>query len=141
MKAWHWLLILLPALLGGCTGLEAAVIVDGASVAVFGRDVVDIGVSAVTGRDCSVVRLDRRQPYCAPREQLPGPPPFCSRTLADVTCWVNPEKFPIQPRQVVDAPAPTKEQAQQITARWPKSLNLLTPTRDFFRSKRIGRSL
>ena len=128
------LILAVPGGVGGCTGLIAAVpeafpagialAVEGTSVAVFGRGVVDIGVSAVTGRDCSIVRLDRRQTYCAPREQLPGPPPLCSRTLAGVTCWVDPETFPIRPRQVADTPEPTKEQVQRVEGRWPTSVNL-----------------
>ena len=119
--------VLLPMLLfivSGCAAGQALVGVEVASVAVFGRDVVDIGVSAITGRDCSVVRLDRRQPYCAAREQLPGQPPFCTRTLGNVQCWTDPERFASTPRQIVDTPALTAEQAGQVTARWPKALNL-----------------
>ena len=129
MSPWRCLpfvLILpLPALLGGCVTAAVLGAADGATVAVFGRDVVDIGVSAVTGRDCSVVRLDRRQPYCAPREHLPPEALLCSRTLADVTCWVNPEVFAVRPHQVADTPAPTREQVRQIEGRWPKSLTSL----------------
>ena len=110
--------------LTGCVAAEALVGVEAASVAVFGRDVVDIGVSAVTGRDCSVVRLDRRQDYCAPREHLPGPPPFCTRTLGTVQCWADPEHFASAPRPLADAPALTAEQVRQVEARWPKSLNV-----------------
>ena len=125
MVRWRWLPILLLPWLGGCVAAEALVGVEAASVTVFGRDVVDIGVSAVTGRDCSVVRLDRRQTYCAPRETLPEKPPYCSRTLADVQCWADPDSFAVIPRQVADAPALTPEQVGQLQARWPKSLNLL----------------
>ena len=109
----------------GCAVGEALVGVEAASVAVFGRDVVDIGVSAISGRDCSVVRLDRKQPYCAPREKLPGPEPFCTRTLANVQCWTDPEHFASTPRTIVDTPELTPEQAGQVTARWPKMLNVL----------------
>ena len=116
-------LLLLPCL-SGCVAAEAAIGVEAASVAVFGRDVVDIGVSAISGRDCSVVRLDRKQPYCATREEVPPSPLLCSRTLADVQCWVDPEHFPSQPRQIADTPGLTAEQTQQVKARWPKSLNL-----------------
>ena len=135
------LILAASAGLGGCDGglsalttvpaaypvalpLGIALAVEGTSVAVFGRGVVDIGVSAVTGRDCSIVRLDRHQTYCAAREQLPGPSPLCSRTLGGVTCWVDPDKFPIRPQQVADTPEPTKEQVQRVEGRWPTSLNL-----------------
>ncbi len=121
---WRILPILLLPGLAGCVAGEAVVGVEAASVAVFGRDVIDIGVSAISGRDCSVVRLDRKQPYCAAREELPPPPPFCSRTLANVQCWADPEHFPSQPRQIADTPGLTVEQTEQVKARWPKSLNL-----------------
>ena len=93
-------------------------------MAVFGRDIVDIGVSAVTGRDCSIVHLDRQQDYCSPREHLPRADPYCSRTLGNVQCWSDPESFASRPRQIVDTPAITPEQERQITSRWPKTLNL-----------------
>ncbi len=105
--------------------LAIAVAVEGTSVAVFGRGVIDIGVSTITGRDCSIVRLDRRQTYCAPREQLAEPPPLCSRTLGGtVTCWVDPENFPLRPRQVADTPGPTREQVREVKSSFPVDLNI-----------------
>ena len=117
-------LAVLAGPLGGCVAAAAVAGVDVASVAVFGRDIVDIGVSAVTGRDCSIVHLDRQQDYCAPHEHVPLAEPFCTRTLADVQCWSNPESFVTLPRQIVDTPSLTAEQRRQITSRWPKTLNL-----------------
>jgi hypothetical protein len=117
-------LVLLVGPLGGCIAAAAVAGADAATVAIFGRDVVDIGVSAVTGRDCSVVRLDRQQDYCAPREHAPLADPYCSRTLGDVQCWSNPETFVIPPRQIADTPALTNDQRKQITSRWPKALNI-----------------
>jgi hypothetical protein len=105
--------------------LAIAVAVEGTSVAVFGRGVLDMGVSAITGRDCSIVRLDRRQSYCAPREQLAEAPPLCSRTLGgNVTCWVDPQNFPIQPRQVADTPGETREQVREVKSNFPVDLNV-----------------
>ena len=92
--------LLAVAPLAGCAGAAVYGGVEGASVAVFGRGLLDIGVSAVTGRDCSIVRLDRQQPYCAPRDRLPDAPPFCTRTLGRVECWADPERFTTLPRQV-----------------------------------------
>ena len=115
---------LLAGPLGGCVAAAAVGGVEAGSVAVFGRDVVDIGVSAVTGRDCSIVHLDRKQDYCAPHEHVPLADPYCSRTLANVQCWSNPENFANPPRQIVDTPSITPEQRRQITSRWPKTLNI-----------------
>ena len=116
-----WLLL---GLLGGCAGAEAVVAVEATSDMVFGRGVADIGVSAVTGRDCSAVRLDKGLPYCAPRGTLPPPPPFCTKTIGSVTCWANPQDFVSLPHQVADTPALTAEQTKLIKARWPAFLNL-----------------
>ncbi len=90
----------------------------------LGRGVVDVGTSAVTGKDCSIVRLDKGQSYCAPRERLPGAPPFCTQTLGSVQCWANPEAFGILPHDIADAPDLTPDQKRNVAARWPKSLNL-----------------
>ncbi len=125
MRAITPLLLLLPALLSGCALAAGAVAgADAASVAVFGRGIVDGGVSAVTGKDCSIVRLDRGQNYCAPRERLPAEPLFCSQTLGTVTCWSNPDIFVQPPHELADTPAMTAEQTRSVLARWPKSLNL-----------------
>ena len=112
--------LVLAGSLGGCVGVAAVGGVEAASVAVFGR-----GVAAITGRDCSIVRLDRRQDYCAPREHIPLAEPFCTRTLGDVQCWQDPEHFASLPHSIIDTPAVTPDQARQITSRWPKSLNLV----------------
>lgn len=59
--------------LGACHSVPIApvgalVVADGVSVAVFGRDLIDIVVSGVSGSDCSVVRLEQRKSYCRPEE-------------------------------------------------------------------------
>lgn len=117
------LLLLLPATLGGCAAAVVAAGVEAGSVAVFGRGVVDIGVSAVTGRDCSVVHLDRREDYCAPREAV-AETPYCTRTLGVAQCWANPDAFGTPPRQLADNPALTRTQLRSLRAPWPKSLAL-----------------
>ncbi len=118
------LVLLLPAALDGCAGAVALAGVEAASVTVFGRDVVDIGVSAITGKDCSLVRLDRQQTYCAARNQLPGPAPYCTQTLGMAQCWSNPEAFTTLPRQLADTPAPTADQARQAATGWLGVLNV-----------------
>lgn len=111
-------------LLAGCAhgALGPLVVAETASVVVFGRGVGDIAVSAVTGRDCSIVRLDRGLTYCAP-DEAPRPAQFCSRSLGTVDCWTNPEAFAVRPRGVADTPGPTAAQEGYRAARWPKALN------------------
>lgn len=115
---------LLPLLLlAGCSHRSPGPLVaaEAASVVVFGRGMGDIAVSAVTGRDCSIVRLDRGQTYCAP-EDAPRPAQFCSRSLGTVDCWANPDAFAVRPRGVADSPAPTAAQQAYRAAPWPKAL-------------------
>lgn len=88
-----WLLILpllLPLLLGGCQALAPVAIAGGATVAAIGRSPVDLVASLATGRDCSVVRLDRRESYCAPAETPPAAEPFCTMSLGRADCWIIP---------------------------------------------------
>jgi hypothetical protein len=131
MLEWRMprLLPLLLLILSGCadwrepTGAFAAA--NAASVVVFGRSVPDMAASAVTGRDCSVVRLDQGKTYCKPPELPPALPPYCTRSLGIPDCWANPEALPNHPPELADGPRTLNaEQERDRTARWPKSLNL-----------------
>lgn len=113
----HRILPLLLLLLPGCEPLAVGAAVTAGSVAVIGRTPVDAVVSAATGRDCSVVRLDRGQDYCKAEEAPPAPPPFCTRSLGRVDCWTAP--LPGR-RGVADGPAVlTEAQEANRTRRWP----------------------
>ena len=90
------------------------------SVVGIGRTPVDAAVSLASGRDCSVVRLDRGQSYCRPVvEPPPAPPPYCTRSLGRVDCWREPPlALPMQ-RGVADGPTTlTAEQEAHRTRRW-----------------------
>lgn len=120
---------LLLALLFGISGcahwatpVGALAAVEVASVVVFGRGIADIGVSAISGRDCSIVRLDRGLTYCAPPDAPIDAGPFCTHSLGVVDCWINPEALAMPQQRVSDGPAPTAAQEQYRHARWPKSL-------------------
>jgi hypothetical protein len=90
------------------------------SVATIQRTPMDAMYSLVTGRDCSVVRLDEGKTYCRPVEPKPEPPPFCTRTLGSITCWKDPATVPGQPRGVADGPSGlTAEQEADRVRRWP----------------------
>ncbi len=95
----------------------------GLDVAIFHRTAPDLVYSAVTGRDCSLVRLDRGESYCRPVE-LPVPPqPYCTRSLGTVDCWAHPELMVNLPPEVAQGPrALTPEQNSARLARWPADL-------------------
>lgn len=117
-------LISLPALSGcGAAFVEPAgafVAASAATVPVFGRTVPDIVYSAISGRDCSMVRLDQGRSYCRPTDPPLSAQPFCTRSLGDVQCWANPEALgPAAGKSVADAAPPTAEQEAYRTRRWP----------------------
>jgi hypothetical protein len=124
MRADLRLIILIPPLLLAGCGPEtpivagAAGVVAAASIPVFHRTPVDMVVSAVTGRDCSVVNLDKGEQYCHPKERPPSEPEFCTRSLGVPDCWKDPSKVPNNPRELADGPrALTPE--QERTTSWP----------------------
>ncbi len=118
------LAVLLGPALSACGPEPVAALagVEIATVAVFGRGLVDIGVSAVSGRDCSIVRLDRGLTYCEPK-QIPVREAYCTRTLAAVDCWASPAVLPTPRPGVGYTPPPTKAQLRYRDAPWPKTLN------------------
>ena len=128
MAGMRGLMLVSVLLLPGCAGwgepTGALAGMDMVSVMVFGRGFVDLGVSAVSGRDCSIVRLDQGKTYCAPRDAPERSVPYCTRSLGVVDCWADPGLLPGAPRrEVADTPGPTPEQLRYRAASWPKSLN------------------
>ncbi len=102
----------LPAIVAGATAVG--------SVTVIGRTPLDALYSAVTGRDCSIVRLDQGLTYCRPVEPPPPPPPFCTRSLGAVDCWADPATVPGHPPQVADGPMTlTPAQEANRVRTWP----------------------
>ncbi len=94
--------------LGGCGPAAAPALgayagVEIASVALFHRGIEDLVVSAISGRDCSIVRLDRGLSYCA-RAEPPRPTPFCTRTLGRPQCFDDPVALPDIPPELADTP-------------------------------------
>ena len=111
--------------LGGCVPATVIPLTAGvgADIAIFHRSMPDMVYSAVTGRDCSVVRLDEGQSYCRPVDPSVPPQPYCTRSLAGVDCWAHPEQIPGLPTQVAQGPHDlSPEQDRARLARWPTSL-------------------
>ncbi|MBU8536243.1 hypothetical protein [Falsiroseomonas tokyonensis] len=65
-------------------------VASGASLILTGRTPVDHVASWATGRDCSLVRVERRESWCAPEPSPPTPQPFCTRSLGAADCWTVP---------------------------------------------------
>ncbi len=102
--------------LGAVVGVGANVI----SVTTIQRSPADAVYSLVTGKDCSIVRLDEGKTYCRPVEPPPEPPAFCTRGLGAVTCWADPATVPGNPHGVADGPTGlTPEQEADRVRKWP----------------------
>ena len=122
----HRLLILLCLIpLAGCdlgAGAEAGIGVAANVLAIttIHRTVPDAVVSLVTGKDCSMVRLDRGKSYCRHPHPLPQPPPYCTRTIGQVTCWADPAMLPDHAPQVAEGPdVLSSAQIANRDRRWP----------------------
>ncbi len=90
------------------------------AIPVVHRSPLDVVYSAITGRDCSIVRLDRMQSYCRPVEPPPEPPTYCTRSLGTVDCWAASAMPAGLGAPVADGPATlTPAQEKDRTARWP----------------------
>ncbi len=90
--------------LTACHPVVAIGAVEAASVTVFGRGSVDMAYSAISGRDCSIVRLDRGESYCKPKKTAAPAEPFCTRTLGVAECFAAPAELPDHPPPLADGP-------------------------------------
>ena len=118
----RWLLILL---LAGCGATPEQVVsgvgaVGVGSIAVIQRTPADALYSIVSGRDCSLVRMDQGKSYCKPIEPPPEQQSYCTRSLGVVDCWQDPARLPDHPPQVGDVPhGLTPAQENDRTTGWP----------------------
>jgi hypothetical protein len=116
-----WMLLLLA----GCGATPeqlatGAVAVSVGSIAVIQRSPLDAAYSVLSGKDCSVVRLEQGKSYCRPVEPPPEPPPFCTRSLGVANCWQDPGSPPDHPPSLGDGPSTlTPAQEADRTRRWP----------------------
>lgn len=90
------------------------------TVPVFGRSLPDMVVSAIRDQDCSIVRLEQGKSYCRPTDPPPEVPRLCTRSLASVDCWVNPQELTGAVLSVADGPSTlTPAQEAYRTRGWP----------------------
>jgi len=118
--------LLLPIVLTDCAtippmiGAELVGAATVGSVAAVGRTPVDAAYSLVTGKDCSLVHLDQGKSYCRRTEPKPDAPPYCTRSLGVVDCWLDPAAVPNLGPSVADGPRSlTPVQETNRTRSWP----------------------
>ena len=100
-----WIALLLTA----CGGTPEQVLTGVAalnigSIAIIQRSPLDALYSIISGRDCSIVRLEQAKSYCRPVEPPPEAPPFCTRSLGVANCWLDPASLPDHPTELGDGP-------------------------------------
>lgn len=124
--------LLLLSLLAGCgaPGNTVALAANVAAVPIFGRTLPDLAFSAISGRDCSMVRVEQGKTWCRETEPPPETPVFCTRSLADVDCWESASQQPMPRRRgVADGPTTlTAAQERHRTRPWPGLTGDLAPS-------------
>ena len=112
--------------LGGC-GLDLstpAALATGAAastVPFLGRSLPDVAVSLYRNQDCSIVRMEQGKSYCRQPDPPLDPPSevICTRSLADIDCFLNPKMVVGQVKSVADGPSKlTPEQEAYRTRGW-----------------------
>ncbi len=119
----RWPCVSLMAVLAGCgsPGNVVTMAANVATVPVFGRTVPDMVFSGMSGRDCSMVRVEQGKTWCREAEPPPAEPVFCTRSLGVVDCWESPVAQPLPRRRgMADGPtALTGAQERHRTRSWP----------------------
>jgi hypothetical protein len=119
----RYLPILLLVASCGATPEQMATVAVGVgvgSIAVIHRSPFDALYSVVSGKDCSIVRLDQGKGYCRPEEPPPAAQPYCTRSLGVADCWRDPASLPDHPPDLAAGPQTlTPQQEADRTRRWP----------------------
>ena len=105
----------------GVPGNPVTVAANLGAVPVFGRTLPDLLYSGLSGRDCSMVRVEQGRSWCREAEPPPVPPVFCTRSLGIVDCWASEAAQPLPARRgVADGPQHlTEGQERHRTRGWP----------------------
>jgi hypothetical protein len=87
-------LLLLTALaLGGCDPISGTA-VGVSSLSATKKLPPDHAISAITGRDCSVVSFEQTGEYCPPpAKEIDRSDTHCFRTLGGVDCYNRPDPY------------------------------------------------
>ncbi len=75
----------------GCDTVPTYTMVDGAVVVATDKTISDHVISLASGKDCSLVRVERGMTYCEEDEVIPRPEVYCYRELGAVTCYDKPD--------------------------------------------------
>ncbi len=109
----------LPDPMTPIAAVGVSVAASAGSIATIQRSPVDAVYSLITGRDCSIVRLDEGKSYCRPVDPPPEKPRFCTHSLAVANCWADPATLSDHPTSLADSPAMTAEQEAYRVRKWP----------------------
>ncbi len=80
--------------MGGCFLVHPIIVpaVTAGTLTYAGITPPDIITSAITGKECSLLKYEQGEPYCSSEEEATGPelPLYCYRTIGDVDCYRTP---------------------------------------------------
>lgn len=78
--------------LAACGAVTPYAMIDGAVVVGTEKTMADHAISLASGKDCSLVRIERGMTYCK-EDEVAGPRPnlYCYRELAGVSCYDSPD--------------------------------------------------
>lgn len=104
------LLLVVGLAAAGCLPIAAGMAGPGlavATTAATGKTPIDHAVSAVSGKDCAIVRSRQGLTYCREDESTPPVTVRCYRTLGDVSCHPRDGTAPGRQRPVDHGAAET----------------------------------
>ncbi|HYD31532.1 MAG TPA: hypothetical protein VEB64_11840 [Azospirillaceae bacterium] len=109
----------LALMVAGCGGPEVVAatgtMMTLASLNLTKKLVADHAVSAATGRDCSLISLEKTGDYCPPPPKpIDRSKVYCYRTIADVDCHTIPDPYRNGARPVADPPLVSPYEADNL---------------------------
>lgn len=75
-----------------CAAAPTYAVLDGAVIIGTDKTIADHAISVASGKDCSLVRVERGKTYCKEDEVFPRPEVYCYRELGAVTCYDKPDQ-------------------------------------------------
>lgn len=87
------IILVLTALLVGCSPYLPIAAYEGASAVGTGKTISDHVISFASGKNCSTIRSKTGRTYCEEDEPNPTPKVWCYRTIGKAVCYDRPDPY------------------------------------------------